>query len=95
MSTVEERFETVTKNVSNIMELAQDLGTLGIYGEAEQAALTILMVTLDKAMKLLDPDGAQTFIKEALKKKAPHVTLEDVQRMLSEMPNSRQAGPYL
>jgi len=100
MSTVEERFETVIKNAKAVMEMAEDLGELGLYGREEQSALTVLMVTLDKAMKVLDPAGAKAFVEQSLaeKMKMPEFNLEELKAALSGLGASGgrlETGQYL
>ncbi|QNN99193.1 hypothetical protein SEA_FAUST_90 [Streptomyces phage Faust] len=84
MSTVAERFETVVARARDVMRLSEDLVTLGLHGRDEQAALTVLMITLDKAMKVLDPEGAKKFVAESLaeKMKMPELNIEDLKAAL-------------
>lgn len=100
MSTVEERFETVVAGARDVMRLAEDLGALGLYGRDEQAALTILMTTLDKAMRVLDPEGAKKFTERALadKMKMPEFDLDELKAALSGMGGvgkQMETGQYL
>lgn len=76
MSTVEERFETMHRDATHLLEVSEHLYDLGIYGSQDQAALTILLTTVTSAMRVLDPEGTKRFYDSVLRERAPRASTD-------------------
>ncbi|WMI33486.1 hypothetical protein SEA_PHREDRICK_90 [Streptomyces phage Phredrick] len=66
MSTVEERFELARKSVENIAQVTKDMHAIGVYDEPEYKAAAVLLITLTRAMVVLDPEKTRDYSKQAL-----------------------------
>lgn len=66
MSTAEERFDLALKSVEMVTNLAEDMNKIGIYGEDEFKSAAVLLMSLSRAMNILDPDRAKEYREDVL-----------------------------
>lgn len=66
MSTVEERFELAKGAVEAVSQVTKDMHAIGVYDEMEYKAAALLLVTLTRAMVVLDPEKTRDYSKQAL-----------------------------
>lgn len=57
--TPEERYDLAEKTADGLVDLVKNLGDIGIYDENEYNAVTSLVLSLGRAMKVLDPEKYQ------------------------------------
>lgn len=68
MSTADERFELARTTTDKMVDLAEAFNTIGIYGEEEFKAAATLLMSLSRAMTILDPDKAKEYREGVLSK---------------------------
>jgi hypothetical protein len=73
MSTAEERYELARGATDSMVDLADKFNEIGIYGEAEFKAAATLLMSLSRAMTILDPEKAREYRESVLSR----VTLND------------------
>jgi hypothetical protein len=66
MSSVEERFELARQSVEAVSQITKDMHAIGVYDEPEYKAAAVLLITLTRAMVVLDPDKTRDYSKQAL-----------------------------
>jgi hypothetical protein len=66
MTTADERFELARETTDKMVDLAQSFNDIGIYGEDEFKAAATLLVSLNRAMTILDPDKAKAYRESVL-----------------------------
>lgn len=100
MSTVEERFDTVVEQVESVIAVLNVLKDMGIYGQTEAAAGIALMTTLERAMRVLDPERAIEYVrsemeKVAANKPAPSALDNLISELQGVMGGNQDTGLYL
>ncbi len=68
MSTADERFEMAREATDSMVNLAEAFNSIGIYGEDEFKAAAVLLVSLSRAMTILDPEKAKAYREDVLTK---------------------------
>ncbi|UTN92344.1 hypothetical protein SEA_STIGMA_89 [Streptomyces phage Stigma] len=66
MSSVEERFELARNAVEAVSQVTKDMHAIGVYDEPEYRAAAVLLITLSRAMVVLDPEKTRDYSKQAL-----------------------------
>lgn len=70
----EERFTTLVTSLESLKSSVKGMQDVGAYFEDEHKAASVLLVTLSRAMVLLDPDRTEEYfagyVEEFLKKQA-------------------------
>lgn len=61
MSTADERYELARETTEKMVTVAEALNKIGIYGEEEFKASAALLMSLSRAMTILDPDKAKEY----------------------------------
>lgn len=88
MSTVEERFELAKASVERISQVTKDMHTIGVYDETEYKAAALLLITLTRAMVVLDPEKTRDYSKQALSEAASNADL-------ASLFGAKDTGQYL
>lgn len=65
---VDERFDLAENSVEKVMDLMKDMKEIGVYDNEEYKAAAILLLSLSRAMKVLDPKRADAYMRDALDK---------------------------
>lgn len=95
MSTVEERYQKAVAGVESIVAVLTDLRDLGIYGKEELSAGVVLITTLERAMRVLDPEKAEEYAKSEVEKAlATAKSGGSVDEIMSQM-GAQTTGLYL
>jgi hypothetical protein len=71
MSTAEERFELARSTTDKMVDMAEAFNSIGIYGEEEFKAAATLLMSLSRAMTILDPEKAKEYREDVLSKAGP------------------------
>ncbi|AVD99282.1 hypothetical protein SEA_BILLNYE_80 [Streptomyces phage BillNye] len=66
MSTADERYELARSATDKMVDLAETFNQIGIYGEDEFKAAATLLMSLSRAMTILDPDKAKEYRESVL-----------------------------
>jgi hypothetical protein len=66
MTTADERFELAKEATDKMVSLAETFNAIGIYGEDEFKASATLLMSLSRAMTILDPDKAKAYRDDVL-----------------------------
>lgn len=89
MSTVDERFDKVVEQIESVLSILGVLKDLGIYGRDEMAAGIALMSTLERAMRVLDPERSMEYIKnELMKTMSDKPEQSPLDNLLTQLQNS-------
>lgn len=56
---VEEKFDLATNHLESLVEMAKDVKALGTYGESEQTAFALLILSLQRVQRILDEPRAR------------------------------------
>lgn len=88
MFSVEERFELAKASVEKISQVSKDMYQIGVYDKNEYEAAALLLITLTRAMVVLDPEKTREYSRQALKDAASNPDLADLF-------SSKQTGQYL
>lgn len=98
MSTVEERFDKAVSGVESVLDILAKLKELGIYGKEEFSAGIVLLTTLERAMKVLDPERTEQYAKEEVEKAISEAkqngSLDNIMSQLSSL-GGQNTGLYL
>ncbi|UUG69419.1 hypothetical protein SEA_SHAM_84 [Streptomyces phage Sham] len=98
MSTVEERFDKAVNGVESVLDSLAKLKELGIFGKEEFTAGIVLLTTLERAMKVLDPERTAQYAKEEVEKAIAEAkqngSLDDIMSQLGNL-GGQNTGLYL
>lgn len=96
MSTAEERFELAKSAVEAVSQVTKDMHAIGVYDEPEYKAAAVLLITLTRAMVVLDPEKTREYSKESLEAaKSDILANRPDLASLFDTGSSKVAGPYL
>ena len=100
MSTVDERFDKVVEQIESVLGVLNVLKDLGIYGRDEMTAGVTLMATLERAIRVLDPERAMQYIKSEMEKAmaekpAPSALDNLLNDLQNAMSGNLNTGQYL
>ena len=94
MSTVDERFDKIVEQIESVLAVLKVLKDMGIYGRDEMAAGVALMATLERAMRVLDPERAIEYIKTEMEKTlAEKPAPSPLDNLLNELQNAMGGNP--
>jgi hypothetical protein len=62
MATLDERFDTAIETAKVISDLSRTMSDLGAYDELEYRAISVLLLSITRVIKILDPDRAREYI---------------------------------
>ncbi len=68
MSTADERFDLARETTEKMVAVAEALNKIGVYGEDEFKASATLLMSLSRAMTILDPDKAKEYRDDVMAK---------------------------
>jgi hypothetical protein len=90
--TPEERFTLAEKTAYGIHDLIDSLANIGCYGEVEYRAAAELLLSLGRAMKILDPDKYKDHLSAVEAKARAAAGEPNAARVMSGNPST---GQYL
>lgn len=62
MATLDERFDTAIQTAKDLSSISRTMSDLGAYDELEYRAISVLLLSITRVIKILDPERAREYI---------------------------------